>query len=69
MEFEFRSAFHNRLRDSRMEIQRLMSLRLLQNEFQRVATKQKIEAHQERIKCIEKLLRVENLLSELGPEL
>jgi len=40
----------------------------LQNDLGRAMTKQKIEAHQERIKCIEELLRIESFLSELGPE-
>ena len=69
MDIEFKAALDNRLYDSRMEIQRLTSLSPLQNDLGRAMTKQKIEAHQERIKCIEKLLWIENFLSELGPEL
>jgi hypothetical protein len=68
MDVEFKAALDNRLYDSQMEIQRLTSLSPLQNDLGRAMTKQKIEAHQERINCIEKLLRIENFLSELGPE-
>jgi hypothetical protein len=55
--------------DSRIEIQRLTNSRLLQDDLERELTNRKIEAHQERINCIEKLFRIEDLLGKLGPRL
>ena len=68
MDVEFKATLDNRLYESRIEIQRLTNLSFLQNDLGRAMTKQKIEAHQERIKCIESLIRIENFLSELGSE-
>lgn len=67
MDFQFRTALDNRLLDSRIKIQRLMSSSLVQDDLEGEVTKRKIEAHQERINCIEKLLRIEDFLSKLGP--
>lgn len=69
MDFQFRTALDNRLMDSRIEIQRLTNSRLLQDDLERELTNRKIEAHQERINCIEKLFRIEDLLGKLGPRL
>jgi hypothetical protein len=67
MDHEFRIALDRRLRDSRIAVQTLVSASLLQDDLLRSVTKQKIEAHQERIKCIEKLLKIEDFFGELGP--
>jgi len=42
-----------------------MSSSLVQDDLEGEVTKRKIEAHQERINCIEKLLRIEDFLSKL----
>jgi hypothetical protein len=65
MDHEFRIALDHRLRDSRIAVQELVSRSLLQDDLQRSVTKQKVEAHQERIKCIERLLKIEDFLGKL----
>jgi hypothetical protein len=64
MDVEFRTVLNRRLGDSRIEIQKLVSV--VVGDDQRAINQQRLEAHQEREKCIERLLRIENRLDELA---
>jgi ribosome maturation protein Sdo1 len=66
MDLEFRAQLDHRLGDSRIEIHKIVSTILPEGDPQHAINQRKLEAHQEREKCIEKLLRIEDRLDELG---
>ena len=65
MDIELRTILHKRLGGSRFEIQNLTGMVASEGDLRRAITQRKLEAHQDRAKCIERLLRIAGLLDEL----
>ena len=66
MDVEFTTALHKQLGDSKIQINTLTDTLVGEADLQQRAINQRrLEAHRERAKCIETLLRVESLLDEL----
>jgi len=65
MNLDFRRELTRRLGDSLVEIDRLTHTIADQDDRKSAISQQKLNAHREREKCIEKLLEIENVLDEL----
>jgi len=68
MSLYFKTELTRRLGDSLVEIDKLRRTMSDRPDLKRVISQQKLNAHLERQKCIEKLLEIENILDGLKLE-
>ena len=66
MNLEFKTELTRHLGESLVEIGRLTHMMAFQDDRERAVYQQRLDAHLEREKCIEKLLEIEHVLDELG---